>query len=90
LIFGHIGDANVHLNVLPDTPDEAKRGEEMMLDFARYAVSVGGTVAAEHGIGKNKRDLLKLMYSASEIDAMKRVKDKLDPDWLLGRGNIFD
>jgi FAD/FMN-containing dehydrogenase len=90
LIFGHIGDANVHLNVLPATRDEAKRGEEMMLDFAKYAVSLGGTVAAEHGIGKNKRDLLKLMYSTDEIGAMKRVKNKLDPDWLLGRGNIFD
>jgi FAD/FMN-containing dehydrogenase len=90
LIFGHIGDANVHLNILPDTREEATRGEEMMLDFARYAVSLGGTVAAEHGIGKNKRDLLKLMYSTDEIGAMRRVKDKLDPDWLLGRGNIFD
>ncbi|HEX6545263.1 MAG TPA: FAD-binding oxidoreductase [Bryobacteraceae bacterium] len=90
LIFGHIGDANVHLNILPDTAEEATLGEEMMLDFAKYAVSLGGTVAAEHGIGKNKRDLLKLMYSADEIGAMKQVKSRLDPDWLLGRGNIFD
>ncbi|HXE14321.1 MAG TPA: FAD-binding oxidoreductase [Bryobacteraceae bacterium] len=90
LIFGHIGDANVHLNILPSTPQEAKQGEEMLLHFAQYAVSLGGTVAAEHGIGKNKRDLLRLMYSADEIGAMKQVKSKLDPDWLLGRGNIFD
>ncbi|MFZ0591932.1 MAG: FAD-binding oxidoreductase [Bryobacteraceae bacterium] len=90
LIFGHIGDANVHLNILPDTEEETRAGEEMMFDFAKYAVKLGGTVAAEHGIGKNKRDLLKLMYSAEEIGSMKDVKRRLDPDWLLGRGNIFD
>jgi FAD/FMN-containing dehydrogenase len=90
LIFGHIGDANVHLNILPDTAEEARLGEEIMFDFAQYAVKLGGTVAAEHGIGKNKRDLLKLMYSAEEIGSMKDVKRRLDPDWLLGRGNIFD
>jgi FAD/FMN-containing dehydrogenase len=90
VMFGHIGDANVHLNVFPDTPAEAATGEELMHDFARYAVALGGTVAAEHGIGKNKKDLLKLMYKPEEIEAMKDVKRVLDPDWLLGRGNIFD
>lgn len=90
LIFGHIGDANVHLNVLPDTPEEAARGEEIMLEFADYAVKLGGTVAAEHGVGKNKRDLLKLMYAPEEIDRMKAVKRHLDPDWLLGPGTIFE
>ncbi len=88
-IFGHIGDANVHVNLLPDTPDGALHAEELMEDFARYVVSVGGTVAAEHGIGKHKIGLLKLMYSAGEIQAMKDVKRLLDPDCLLGRGTIF-
>ena len=90
VIFGHIGDGNVHLNVLPDSPEEARQGEALMLDCARFALSLGGTVAAEHGIGKNKRDLFKLMYSAEEIEAMKQVKKQLDPQWLLGQGTIFD
>jgi FAD/FMN-containing dehydrogenase len=90
VIFGHIGDGNVHLNVLPDSAEEAKQGEELMLDCARFAISLGGTVAAEHGIGKNKRDLFKLMYSAAEIEAMKQVKRELDPQWLLGQGTIFE
>ncbi len=88
-IFGHIGDANVHVNLLPNTPKDAERAEELMEDFARYVVSLGGTVAAEHGVGKHKTNLLELMYSASEIETMKDVKRKLDPDWLLGRGTIF-
>ncbi len=90
VIFGHIGDANVHVNLLPTTPEQAEATGELMLDFARYVVSLGGTVAAEHGIGKLKTDLLKLMYSPEEIDAMRDVKRHLDPDWLLGRGTIFE
>jgi FAD/FMN-containing dehydrogenase len=89
VIFGHIGDANVHVNLLPATAAQAKLGEELMTDFARYAVLLGGTVAAEHGIGKTKVDLLKLMYGESEIEAMRDVKRHLDPDCLLGRGTIF-
>lgn len=89
-IFGHVGDANNHVNLLPATAEQAKRGEEMMYDFASFVVSLGGTVAAEHGIGKNKTDLLRLMYSAAEIEAMRDVKRRLDPGWLLGRGNIFE
>jgi len=89
-IFGHIGDANVHVNLLPSTPERAKRAEELMEDFARYVVSLKGTVAAEHGIGKIKTNLLKLMYSAEELQAMKDVKRHLDPDWLLGQGTIFE
>jgi FAD/FMN-containing dehydrogenase len=89
VIFGHIGDANVHLNLLPATAEQTIVGEEMMTGFARYAVSLGGTVAAEHGIGKTKIDLLKLMYSEAEIAAMRDVKRRLDPDCALGRGTIF-
>lgn len=89
-IFGHIGDANVHVNLLPSSPERFERAAELMEDFARYVVSLEGTVAAEHGIGKIKTNLLKLMYSADEIEAMKDVKRRLDPDWLLGRGTIFE
>ncbi|MBV9294935.1 MAG: FAD-binding oxidoreductase [Acidobacteriaceae bacterium] len=89
-IFGHVGDANNHVNLFPATPQQAGQVEQLMSDFARYVVSLGGTVAAEHGIGKNKIDLLKLMYSAEEIEAMRQVKRQLDPEWLLGRGTIFD
>jgi FAD/FMN-containing dehydrogenase len=61
----------------------------MMYEFAQFVVSLGGTVAAEHGIGKGKTDLLELMYTAAEIAAMKEVKRRIDPGWRLGRGTIF-
>jgi FAD/FMN-containing dehydrogenase len=89
-IFGHVGDANVHVNLLPRGPEDAKIADALMEDFARKVISLGGTVAAEHGIGKQKVNLLKLMYSADEIQAMKDVKRHLDPQWLLGQGTIFE
>jgi len=89
-IFGHIGDANVHVNLLARGPEDAKTAENLMTEFARFVLSLGGTVAAEHGIGKHKTNLLKLMYSARDLESMKQVKRHLDPAWLLGQGTIFD
>ena len=88
-IYGHAGDANNHVNLFPVTAEQAKRVEAMMYEFAQFVVSLGGTVAAEHGIGKGKTDLLELMYTAEELGVMKDVKRTLDPDWRLGRGTIF-
>lgn len=88
-IYGHAGDANNHVNLFPVTAEQARRVEAMMYEFAQFVVSLGGTVAAEHGIGKGKTDLLELMYAKAEIGVMKEVKRSLDPDWRLGRGTIF-
>lgn len=88
-IFGHIGDAHVHANILPHPGAEEDRAREVMLDLARYAVALGGTVSAEHGLGKRKTHLLELQYTTAEIDAMKAVKRRLDPKWLLGQGTLF-
>jgi FAD/FMN-containing dehydrogenase len=89
VIFGHIGDAHVHVNILPASAREFARGQELMLELARHAVSLGGTVSAEHGLGKRKRALLELQYNPEQIEAMKEVKRRLDPQWLLGRGTLF-
>src|ERR1700722_11770417 len=90
VIFGHIGDAHVHVNVLPRSPAEFEAGQRLMLHFARHAVELGGTVSAEHGLGKRKAHLLALQYTPAQIEAMKDVKRRLDPQWLLNRGNLFD
>lgn len=54
------------------------------------AITAGGTVFAEHGIGKLKTPYLARMYGRKAIDEMKRIKSALDPLWLLNRGNLFD
>ncbi len=90
VIFGHIGDAHLHANILPANQEEWVRAKALMMDFARQAVAMGGTVSAEHGLGKRKKDLLPLMFSEHEIALMRSVKARLDPKNLLGRGTLFD
>jgi FAD/FMN-containing dehydrogenase len=89
VIFGHIGDAHLHVNVLPGNSAEWERAAGLMIELARKAVEMGGTVSAEHGLGKRKRRLLEIQYTPAEIEAMKDVKRRLDPDWLLGPGTLF-
>ncbi len=88
-IFGHIGDNHVHVNILPRDEAEAERARELYVQFLKYAASVGGTLSAEHGVGKLKRDYLRLFYTDEQLFAMATVKKTLDPNGILGRGNIF-
>lgn len=89
VIFGHIGDAHVHVNILPAGKAAFGRAAETIFGFARQVVGFGGTVAAEHGLGKRKARLLEVQYTPAEIEAMRAVKRRLDPHWLLGRGTLF-
>jgi len=88
-IFGHIGDNHVHVNILPRDEAEGARAREMYVEFLKYAASVGGTLSAEHGVGKLKRDYLRLFYGDVQLHEMSAVKKALDPYSILGRGNIF-
>jgi FAD/FMN-containing dehydrogenase len=88
VIFGHIGDAHVHVNIFSD-PADPGRAADLLRDFARQAVALGGTVSAEHGLGKRKRHLLELQYSAEDIEKMRAVKRRLDPANILGRGTLL-
>ena len=89
-IFGHVGDAHPHVNMLPATQVEFDAGTEALSIFAKKAASLGGSVAAEHGLGKRKAKFLSIQYTAEQIDSMKAVKRRLDPDWRLGRGTLFE
>jgi len=89
VIFGHVSENNLHVNVLPNTLEELKRAERLAEEFARWAVEHGGTVSGEHGVGKLKRNLLKLMYSEKGVQEMFQVKKTLDPQLILNPGDIF-
>jgi FAD/FMN-containing dehydrogenase len=89
VIFGHIGDAHVHVNILPETAQDARRGVEFLDAAARQSVALGGTVSAEHGLGKKKTHFLPLEFTPAQIEAMCAVKRRLDPHWLLGRGTLL-
>ncbi len=85
ILFGHLGDGNVHVNVLgPDPEDEA--ADEAVL---RLAADCGGTISAEHGVGVAKAKWLGLARSPEEIAAMRAVKTALDPRDLLNPGAVL-
>jgi D-lactate dehydrogenase (cytochrome) len=88
--FGHIGEDHLHFNFLPGTKEESRRAQGYLKRLCQEAVSLGGTVSAEHGIGKIKKPYLKLMYSRKEIEEMAQLKKYFDPRGLLGLDNIFD
>jgi D-lactate dehydrogenase (cytochrome) len=90
VIFGHIGNNHVHVNILPRTAEEYTRGKALYLDWARWVVAQGGSVSAEHGIGKLKRDMLRVMFGDDGIAAMRKLKRMFDPHGKINPGNLFE
>jgi FAD/FMN-containing dehydrogenase len=89
VIFGHIGDAHLHVNVF-SSPQNPKAATDLIVEFARKAVELGGTVSAEHGLGRRKAHLLKLQYAPEHLEMMRAVKRRLDPQNILGRGVLWE
>ena len=89
VIFGHIGNNHVHVNILPRSKAEHETGKALYLDWAKQVVSMGGTVSAEHGIGKLKTGFLELMYGRDGIREMRKLKQLFDPSGLINSGNLF-
>lgn len=91
--FGHIGDGNLHLNILK--PDNLSKDEF----FAKCAVvnqwvfetvqKYNGSISAEHGVGMTKRDYLHYSRSPEEIACMKAIKAVFDPNGIMNPGKIF-
>ena len=89
VVFGHIGDNHVHVNILPRNMDEYARGKDLYEAWARQVVAWGGSVSAEHGIGKLKTNLLQVMYGLDGIAEMRALKSVFDPAGRLNPGNLF-
>jgi D-lactate dehydrogenase (cytochrome) len=89
VIFGHIGDNHVHVNIVPRSQEEYTRGKALYLEWARAVVAMGGSVSAEHGIGKLKVPLLRQMIGDEGVLAMKQLKRIFDPAGILNPGNLF-
>jgi len=90
--FGHAGDGNVHVNVLKDDLSDdrwqvvvpAVTGE-----IYRLALSLGGTLTGEHGIGATRRRYLPLALDEVQIELMRRIRDLFDPNHILNPAKIF-
>jgi D-lactate dehydrogenase (cytochrome) len=88
-VWGHIGNNHLHVNILPRSKEEFERGKALIAEWAKRVSESGGTISAEHGVGKLKRDALRIMYGDKHILEMSALKRALDPKWLLGCGNIL-
>ena len=84
-LFGHVADGNIHVNVTG-----VERSDESVDDAVlRLVASYGGSISAEHGIGRAKRRWLHLVRSDAEIAAMRRIKAALDPSGILNPGVLL-
>ncbi len=90
-IFGHAGDGNLHPNLLVDKgdPDEMARAEEAIKEIFQTALSLGGTLSGEHGVGLLKAPFMELEFGPRGVAAMKKIKESLDPFGILNPGKIF-
>lgn len=92
--FGHIGDGNVHLNILkPDALDKAvffKQCAQVSLDIFDCVQRFGGSISAEHGVGLLKKPFLSYSRDAAEIAYMHAMKRVFDPKGIMNPGKIFD
>jgi FAD/FMN-containing dehydrogenase len=85
IVFGHLGDGNVHINVLGPDPEDDSVDEAVL----RLAAACGGTISAEHGVGVAKARWLSLARSPAELMAMRAIKRALDPDGILNPGAVL-
>ncbi len=89
--FGHAGDGNVHVNAIKDVPEDqwqAKK-EPLAEEMCRAALSLGGSITGEHGIGFIRKKYLPMAVDECQIAVMKKIKEAFDPHNILNPGKIF-
>lgn len=89
IAYGHAGNGHPHQNIIADDARQLTLIEQVVEATLREVVSMGGTVAAEHGIGKLKRKWVPLQMNDAQIRIMRSIKRELDPAGLLSPGNIL-
>ena len=85
ILFGHVNEGNLHVNIL-DALDQDEAVSDAVL---KLVASFGGSISAEHGVGRAKRDWLPLSRSATEIAMMRSIKEAVDPAGLLNPGVLL-
>jgi D-lactate dehydrogenase (cytochrome) len=89
VIYGHIGDSHLHINFLPKNMEEYKKSFEIYDKWAETIVRWGGTISAEHGVGKQKASMLKYMINQENLDKIVKIKKVFDPKMMFGKGNVY-
>ena len=88
--FGHIGDGNIHVNLMyKNEPGQEELAERMVSEIMEDVITYGGTISGEHGIGNKKSQFLELEISPQEFAIMKRLKSLFDPKGIMNPGKMF-
>jgi glycolate oxidase len=87
----HAGDGNLHPLILYDANDaeQAERAERAGAEILRLCVASGGCLTGEHGVGIEKRDLMRVQFDETDLKVQMRVKTVFDPKWLLNSAKVF-
>ena len=87
----HAGDGNLHPLIMFDAndPDSFARAERFGADVLKLCVEVGGCLTGEHGVGVEKRDLMPVQFSETDLAQQRRIKGAFDPGWLLNPSKVF-
>jgi glycolate oxidase len=87
----HAGDGNLHPLILYDAnnPEQAERAEEAGAEILKLCVAVGGCLTGEHGVGIEKRDLMRVQFDRTDLALQMRLKTVFDPKWLLNPAKVF-
>lgn len=86
--WGHIGNSHFHANILTKSKSEFTKAKAIYNEILKEAVRKGGTISAEHGIGKLKKEYLELLYNSDILDGFRKIKATFDPNCVLNCGNI--
>lgn len=89
IIFGHAGENHFHPNIMARNKAEYEQGHQIFKNWAREIGKMGGTITAEHGAGKIKRELALIQYGEENMAKLRQLKRSLDPKYLLSPGNIL-
>ena len=87
----HAGDGNLHPLIMFDANDSTSfaTAEKFGADILKLCVEVGGCLTGEHGVGVEKRELMSVQFSATDLAQQRRIKDAFDPGWLLNPNKVF-
>jgi glycolate oxidase len=87
----HAGDGNLHPLVLYDAndPAQADKAAEAGAEILKLCVAVGGCLTGEHGVGVEKRDLMRVQFNETDLTTQMRIKTVFDPKWLLNPAKVF-
>ena len=87
----HAGDGNLHPLIMfnANDPESFRKAEEFGADILKLCVEVGGCLTGEHGVGIEKRELMRFQYAQEDLEQQMRVRNVFDPAWLMNPAKVF-